>query len=254
MLPEAFTRRALMAHRGLAASFPENTMPAIVAASEAGIGLIEFDLQLTADGVPVLMHDASLARTCDVDIDVRTVEVADLHAYRAAHTTHFGAQFADASIPTLAQCIDFFAGRPDLNPLIEVKSESVASAGLEAFMDAVLEVIEPVRSTGIVISFHRGALEYARAANWPIGLCIKNHDDVDRQNAESLRPEVLMVNEVNLREPGDVWPGPWHLGCWEVTTPERAVALWEMGVKMIESKRADQLACSLEVQHYLNAR
>ena len=53
----------LVAHRGYALRYPENTLPSLRVAIEAGARYIEFDVQMTADGVPVLLHDADLWRT-----------------------------------------------------------------------------------------------------------------------------------------------------------------------------------------------
>ena len=52
----------LIAHRGLSASAPENTLAAVRAAHEAGITWVELDVQLLADGTPVIWHDATVKR------------------------------------------------------------------------------------------------------------------------------------------------------------------------------------------------
>ncbi len=57
----------LMAHRGDAARLPENTLESIQAAGEAGITIIEFDVQLTRDCVPVILHDDNLQRTAGIN-------------------------------------------------------------------------------------------------------------------------------------------------------------------------------------------
>src|SRR5690349_22032690 len=54
----------LVAHRGWAAKFPENTVPAVAAALEAGATWAEVDVQLSSDGRPVLFHDRTLERMC----------------------------------------------------------------------------------------------------------------------------------------------------------------------------------------------
>ncbi|MGF1546037.1 MAG: glycerophosphodiester phosphodiesterase family protein, partial [Thiotrichales bacterium] len=56
----------LVAHRGYALRYPENTLPAIEAALAAGARYVEIDVQLSADQVPVLFHDRSLMRMCEV--------------------------------------------------------------------------------------------------------------------------------------------------------------------------------------------
>lgn len=53
----------LVAHRGYAARYPENTRESLAAAVSVGAEFVEFDIQLSADGVPVLLHDADLDRT-----------------------------------------------------------------------------------------------------------------------------------------------------------------------------------------------
>ena len=51
------------AHRGCWADAPENSLPALEACVAMGVDIVEIDVRLSADGVPVLVHDATLART-----------------------------------------------------------------------------------------------------------------------------------------------------------------------------------------------
>lgn len=53
----------LIAHRGASARLPENTIPAIKAAYADGCGWVEIDVQVSADGEAVLMHDHTVDRT-----------------------------------------------------------------------------------------------------------------------------------------------------------------------------------------------
>jgi glycerophosphoryl diester phosphodiesterase len=52
----------IVAHRGNAAEFPENTLQSLQSAVDLGLRWVEFDVQLTADRVPVVFHDSDLAR------------------------------------------------------------------------------------------------------------------------------------------------------------------------------------------------
>jgi len=61
-----FPRILNIAHRGGASLAPENTLAAARRAWELGADLWEFDVRITKDGVPILMHDAALRRTTDV--------------------------------------------------------------------------------------------------------------------------------------------------------------------------------------------
>ena len=55
------------AHRGFSAAYPENTMLSFQKAREAGCHGIELDVHLSADGVPVVIHDEQVDRTTDGD-------------------------------------------------------------------------------------------------------------------------------------------------------------------------------------------
>ncbi len=57
----------VIGHRGAAAYAPENTLESLREAKRRGASWVEIDVKLTADGVPVLMHDSSLKRTTGVD-------------------------------------------------------------------------------------------------------------------------------------------------------------------------------------------
>jgi glycerophosphoryl diester phosphodiesterase len=58
--------RPIIAHRGASGSAPENTIAAFERAVRQGADAIELDVRLTADGVPVVLHDATLDRTTEV--------------------------------------------------------------------------------------------------------------------------------------------------------------------------------------------
>ncbi|MCK6487627.1 MAG: glycerophosphodiester phosphodiesterase [Planctomycetes bacterium] len=93
----------LIAHRGGAHLAPENTLPAFAEAARRGYRGIECDVVLTADGVPVLMHDDTLERTAGGRgrvIDHTLAQLAGLDAGAWFHP-----RFAGTRIPTLEQAI-----------------------------------------------------------------------------------------------------------------------------------------------------
>ena len=57
--------RLVIAHRGNRVAAPENTLEALRQAVAMNVDAIEFDVRMTRDGVPVLMHDATVDRTTD---------------------------------------------------------------------------------------------------------------------------------------------------------------------------------------------
>jgi glycerophosphoryl diester phosphodiesterase len=77
-------RRLVFAHRGGARLAPENTMAAIDNGMRLGADGLEIDVQLSADGIPVVIHDRTLERTTDCSGPVQSLTAAELAAVDAA--------------------------------------------------------------------------------------------------------------------------------------------------------------------------
>jgi glycerophosphoryl diester phosphodiesterase len=108
------------AHRGGAAVGDENTPAAFARCVELGYRYVETDVHTTSDGVPVVFHDATLARMTGDGRRVRDVRWADLAALRVA-----GA----AAVPRLADMLDAW---PQVRFNIDIKSEPALAPTLEA--------------------------------------------------------------------------------------------------------------------------
>lgn len=83
---------------------PENTIPSFQEAIQAGAHMIELDVQLSADGAVVLMHDATVDRTTDGHGAVANLTLAQLQKLDAGAKKH--ARFAGTRIPTFAQALE----------------------------------------------------------------------------------------------------------------------------------------------------
>jgi len=124
----------LIGHRGAAAVAPENTLASLAAALAAGVDRVEFDVRLTADDVPVLIHDATLDRTTDARGALAERTVAELGAVDAG--AWFAPRFAGERIPTLTEALDALEGRA--RAIVELKSDGDEGARLR---DVVLDVL-----------------------------------------------------------------------------------------------------------------
>jgi glycerophosphoryl diester phosphodiesterase len=99
----------VVAHRGASAYAPENTLAAVDRADEMGFSWVENDVQRTKDGALVVVHDATLARTTDVEQvfpdrapwNVRDFTVAEIARLDAG--SWFDTRYAGARVPTLEQ-------------------------------------------------------------------------------------------------------------------------------------------------------
>jgi len=111
-------------HRGYCAKYPENTLISYEAAMRLGVDAIEFDVWLTSDKIPVLMHDGNALRTCGENLHVRNLTLAEVKKLDACYEEKFGDQFKnmDVRVPTLEETL-ILAGnlRPDLLYGVEIK-------------------------------------------------------------------------------------------------------------------------------------
>jgi glycerophosphoryl diester phosphodiesterase len=159
-----------IAHRGASARAPENTLAAFDAALRDGATVLEFDVRLTRDDAPVVLHDATLDRTTDGRGPVAAVSLSDLRRLDAGGW--FGPRFRGERVPTLDETLAFAHGRCGVN--IELKTEPdrrarrgagrADEAGRLAL--AVARSIRRARFPGLLVisSFSRPALAAARAA------------------------------------------------------------------------------------------
>lgn len=111
-------------HRGYCARYPENTMPSFEAAIELGVDAIEFDVWLTSDKVPMLMHDGNARRTCGVDKHLRDMTYEEARTLDAGYAQKFGDEFIGKGItvPTLEELLELVAQkRPTLKLGVEIK-------------------------------------------------------------------------------------------------------------------------------------
>jgi glycerophosphoryl diester phosphodiesterase len=95
----------IVAHRGASSTRPENTLASFEEALRLGARIVELDVRLTLDGVPVVMHDASVDRTTDgsgLVAELTSSEVATLRA---------GTDGPEQQVPTLAEVLELVSGR-----------------------------------------------------------------------------------------------------------------------------------------------
>lgn len=150
----------IWAHRGARTMAPENTVPAFELALAQGAEGVEFDVQLTADRVPVVIHDETLERTTDgrgrvCDHTLAQLRLLDASAGFIGH--------AGTRIPTLDEVLAA-VGAVTVN--IELKNNKVAYPGLE---EIVLAAVDRAGLADQVVlsSFNPESLRRLRALGAP---------------------------------------------------------------------------------------
>jgi glycerophosphoryl diester phosphodiesterase len=190
-----------IAHRGGALEYPENTLYALrQAVEEAGADVIEFDLQVTSDGVPVVLHDATVNRTTDgegvaSDLTLEEVQALDAaywfvdgegttrdadeddYVYRGIATGDAdapdGFEASDFRIPTLEEVLQTFG--TDQKMYVEIKVDAQAYRPFEAQVAQLLHDYDRGPET-ILASFNDLSLRLAMtlapqelSSSYPLG-------------------------------------------------------------------------------------
>ena len=192
----------IFAHRGNSGEAPENTFAAFRQVQDAGADGVEFDVQLSRDGVPVVINDERLERTTSGTGWVRDHTLAELQALDAGRW--FAPDFAGERIPTLREVLEFFRAT-DLRIHIELKTRRFFYPGLaKLVIDHIKEFDLGPRV--VVSSFNHMSLEEARALNPQLEYAVLSSDPmiepwryVREHGFQAFHPSVTVVDEALVK-------------------------------------------------------
>jgi len=239
----------IIGHRGSADLAPENTLAGIRRAHEEGAVFVEFDVKLTADNVPILMHDDKLNRTTDGKGKVAKTTLSEIQALDAG--AWFGADFKGERVPTfqatLELCIELGLGiNVELKPC-PGRDEETAEIALNLLKEVWPNHLNlPVP---LISSFDQPALAAAQrfAPDLPRGCLLTRVSGSWRTVFEQYSCTTLNLS--------NRWVRPKHVEAataigapvlvYTVNDPKRAKTLWEMGVTSIFTDRVDLMVEAL---------
>ena len=240
MSPPAWPLPRVFAHRCGGALAPENTLAGLRIAAAIGFRGVEFDVMLSADGSPWLIHDETLERTTSGA--GRVGDTSDDALRRLDAGSHQHLAFAGEGVPTLAAAAALCR---ELGLLANV--EIKPSSGSEALTGEVVarHLVELWRGAPLplVSSFSEVALEAARrvSSRLPIGqLWVRPPDDWRSRLAALDGFSVhCAAGEVDEQLLDDAAAAGIPVLCWTVNQPEVAQSLWACGVSSVFSDRID---------------
>ena len=236
----------LVAHRGNAREFPENTLPAFASALSMGLRFLELDVHLSADGVPVVIHDHQLLRTTGQNGSVFELTARQLSGLEAHEPRRFADRYRGTHIPLLTDVLGLLDGRPEVTLFVEIKHASLARFGHDQVVARVLDALWPARAQCVVISFDLAAVYRARQlGGLAIGWVLSDYDSHSRLKYEAVQPEFLFCDHAKLPARGTLWRGPWRWAVYEVDSPTLALALAERGVHYIETMAVQEMSAAL---------
>jgi glycerophosphoryl diester phosphodiesterase len=229
----------VVAHRGASVIEPENTLPAFEAAIAAQADAVEFDVRLTADGVPVVLHDAGVERMTDGHGLVRDQTAAQLA--RLSIATRGGA----TRLPTLEATLLALSGRIGIDiELKQLPGEPDFEPEGDRLVVATLRTLDAAAFVGPVLlsSFNPLAIAAARrlAPDVPTGLLTDPSVDADvalefarGEGHAWVLPPVVRVVGAGEGFADRVHEAGLRVAAWNTDDPAEALVLMRSGVDAV---------------------
>jgi glycerophosphoryl diester phosphodiesterase len=234
----------LIAHRGNAAEYPENTLPALRSALDLGVRHVEFDVQMTADRLPVLIHDSSLKRTAGIDRMVPEMQARELAEISVNEEERFQKRFTDVGIPTLAQAVSLLESHTAATAFVQLKRASLRAFGYEIVVRKVCEALKPIVRQCVIISADLATVHHIRqVSSFRVGWILPEYTTLSALKCEALAPDYIFCDHQLLTESTSrLWRGPWRWAISGVSSRNLALELAVRGARLIQT---------MEVRHLL---
>jgi len=231
----------VIGHRGAAGSAPENTLESIRRARQLGARWVEFDVKLTADGMPILMHDDRLDRTTDGRGQVARTSYAEIAKLDAGRW--FGSAFAGARVPRFEAVIELLL-KLDLAANVEIKPCPGRERETAAVTMRTLRRLWPAhRERPLITSFSIASVETARdlAPEFPRGLLTWGQPDLWRRESGRLGCRSFHCSSRFLPDIAAVRRAGLGLAVYTVNSRVEARQLLSAGVDCIITDRPDTI-------------
>lgn len=223
-----------IAHRGGGSLAPENTLAGIRLAAQLGFKAVEFDVMLSGDGTPVLIHDETLERTTNGRGPVAETSDAVLFSLDAGNSEPIP-RFAEAA--ALCRELGLLANveikpatgyeKPTAEIVAQMTAELWRGAAVQPLLSSFsLEALEVARD--LAPEIERGVLFESVPADWLA--------EIRRLRAVSLHCDADLLGDGVLLEANALGI---PVFCYTVNVPEKAIMLFERGVSALFTDRLD---------------
>lgn len=232
-----------IAHRGGGSKAPENTLAAMRYGFEAGYRGVEFDVKLTSDLHPILLHDTTLERTTDGKGNAGDLSLGELLKLDAG--SWFSAEFAGEPIPTLLDIARYtlannIASNVEIKPTPGQETLTGTLVARQAVCDWSDSPLLPLLSSFSAVSLKAAMIE---APNLPRGLIA----DTLPQHWSAILAELdclsihLKHTTVTQETVRQIHQAGYRLAVWTVNDPQKAKTLHDWGVDSVITDAIDQI-------------
>ncbi|MBI2380897.1 MAG: glycerophosphodiester phosphodiesterase [Gammaproteobacteria bacterium] len=231
MQPSSFDFPPLIGHRGLAALAPENTLAGLRTAKAHGLDMVEFDVRLSEDKIPMLFHDDELDRTSFGkgrfrDYSAQWLGQLDVGLW-------FSARFAGETVPTLWEALRL-CRELGLRANIEIKANPGEDEATVAATTMVLHGLNIPANQVLLSSFSTTALAAAlhRCPEYPRGLLCENWPEAPLEVLRRLACTSLHcdADHIDYAETRTLRDHGHPVLAYTVNEQEFAEFLWQQGV------------------------
>ncbi|RJG06842.1 glycerophosphodiester phosphodiesterase [Noviherbaspirillum cavernae] len=238
----------IIAHRGGGTLAPENTLAAMRCGVQHGFRAVEFDVMLSADNVPILMHDPVFGRTIKGTGNVSDATAGELTRMDAG--AWFGVQFAGECVPTFEEAVHYCKKHHiwmnvEIKPApgFDVQTGRVVAEIARRLFAAEIASGAPAAALPLFSSFSFDALAAARdaAAEIPRGYLVDAIPADWRQKLQALDAIALHTNHKKLSadQAREIKGQGFGLFCYTVNDPGRAREILSWGVDAFCTDRID---------------
>lgn len=223
----------LTAHRGLSATYPENTAQAFIAGGEAGFYALECDTHCTTDGTWVVLHDGQIRTMFDGTGDVKSYSYAEMLQKKMTNGANIE-KFPDARLCTLQEYIDI-CKKYGCRPMIEVKDKRTEKLPSLYAMLKENDILESC----IVISFHISVLQaiYQIDPQLEMWYLVEYITDKKLEQAKACgNAGIAFCAQYNAPRPEaiqKIHQNGLTAACWTVDNKEMLLKMMDAGVRYI---------------------
>ena len=233
----------VIGHRGAAGHAPENTLAGLRKARDLGVGCVEFDVMLSADGTPFLFHDETLDRTTDGTGPLAGRRWDDIRSLDAG--SWFGPGFAGEPVPSLHQALAVL-GSLDLSANVELKPLPDQEAMTGVITAKTLQENWPANLPAPVLSsFSETALVAAgeQAPEFPRSLLVWEFPDDWKTRAETVGATAVHASRKHLTEAQarEVVGSGWSLRVYTVNESHEATRFFGWGAESLFTDFPDRI-------------
>lgn len=225
----------VIAHRGVSGTYPENTLSAFQAAIDVGAEMVELDVSVSKDGIPVVVHDKTVDRTTDSEGDVQSFTLEELKGMEVG--AWFSEEFRGEEFPTLKESLELMKDEIAVN--IEIKTEAVSDEIEDGIVDKALQIVNELDMSSSVIfsSFDYRVMEQLNVLDptMPKALLYEASQSADLLPSELVQKYQVDVFNCSYRQLSEEWIKDLQLHqipylVYTVNEPELMEELIEKGV------------------------